>query len=265
MLIGSFLFVTIFCCYSTNTVKGDYQKIPSDFSEAALPAPAITDVPFQHGFIRTYSWGKEPTVLFIHGWESRGSRFTSFVKPMLNAGYRIVLMDGHAHGASSGRQTTYLQYGDSLHAVVKWIGEPHAIVAHSYGTAATVTLFDRLEMPCVERVVLVAPVNKLTDIVNMFVSLLSLPDRAVSAMINRLEQMAGRDLETFSMENIAAHRTEMALIVHDTEDRIIPYVNGKAVAAAWSGAQFMTTKGLGHRRILENEAVIRTVVEFLAG
>jgi hypothetical protein len=39
---------------------------------------------------------------------------------------------------------------------------------------------------------------------------------------------------------------------------------GAAIAAAWPGAELVTTEGLGHRRILRDPAVVARVTDFLA-
>ena len=39
--------------------------------------------------------------------------------------------------------------------------------------------------------------------------------------------------------------------------------DGAAVAASWLGAELVTTRGLGHRRILRDPAVVLRVAEFL--
>ena len=40
---------------------------------------------------------------------------------------------------------------------------------------------------------------------------------------------------------------------------------GAALARAWPGARLLSTMGLGHGRILENDAVVRATADFIAG
>ncbi len=54
-----------------------------------------------------------------------------------------------------------------------------------------------------------------------------------------------------------------ALIIHDRNDDVIPYLSGAAIARAWKSARLMTTRGLGHRRILQSPEVIKEVVDFI--
>ena len=55
-----------------------------------------------------------------------------------------------------------------------------------------------------------------------------------------------------------------ALIVHDRDDREVPFHDAERLTARWPGAHFYPTEGLGHRRILKDDDVIRRAVEFVA-
>ena len=54
------------------------------------------------------------------------------------------------------------------------------------------------------------------------------------------------------------------LVVHDRDDREVPWQDGAAIAAAWPGARRVDTVGLGHQRILRDPAVVQAVAEFVA-
>ena len=53
------------------------------------------------------------------------------------------------------------------------------------------------------------------------------------------------------------------LVVHDREDVTVPYDDGAAIAAAWPGAELVTTTGLGHRDIVRDREVVARAVAFL--
>jgi hypothetical protein len=46
---------------------------------------------------------------------------------------------------------------------------------------------------------------------------------------------------------------------------MVPWRHGAAVAQRWPGARLLSTSGLGHRRILEDDAVVRAAADFIAG
>jgi pimeloyl-ACP methyl ester carboxylesterase len=59
-------------------------------------------------------------------------------------------------------------------------------------------------------------------------------------------------------------KTSKLLVVHDVEDREVPYEHGETVAASWPGAQMHTTHGLGHRRVLNDSFVVARAIDFIA-
>ena len=63
---------------------------------------------------------------------------------------------------------------------------------------------------------------------------------------------------------LARSMTAAALIVHDRDDPDVPYAHGEEIAAAWPGAELVTTRGLGHRAVLWDPEVIQRTVTFLS-
>ena len=46
---------------------------------------------------------------------------------------------------------------------------------------------------------------------------------------------------------------------------MVPYRQGERFSLAWNGARLLETRGLGHRRILEDRTVVDAAVDFLNG
>jgi pimeloyl-ACP methyl ester carboxylesterase len=80
-----------------------------------------------------------------------------------------------------------------------------------------------------------------------------------------LDEHAGRRLAELDLVATAPKSGIPALLVHDTNDAVIPYSEAEALAGVWPGLELMTTTGLGHRDILANGEVLRTIVEFVGG
>jgi len=71
-------------------------------------------------------------------------------------------------------------------------------------------------------------------------------------------------------EELQAHRNvreidRPALIVHDLDDREVPWEEGERYARYWPSSHLLSTTGLGHNRILGDTAVIGGVLDFLRG
>ncbi|MGZ8398366.1 MAG: alpha/beta fold hydrolase, partial [Gemmatimonadales bacterium] len=62
---------------------------------------------------------------------------------------------------------------------------------------------------------------------------------------------------------LARRMTAAALVIHDRDDPDVPYAHGEEIAAAWPGAELLTTSGLGHRAVMRDPKVIQRTVAFL--
>jgi alpha-beta hydrolase superfamily lysophospholipase len=67
--------------------------------------PDATFVEVNGERLATWSYGKGPTILLVHGWNGHAAQLRAFVSPLVDAGYRVVAFDQPAHGQSSGART----------------------------------------------------------------------------------------------------------------------------------------------------------------
>ncbi len=212
--------------------------------------------------IAVYEWGKGPTVMLVHGWSGRGAQLGEFVEPLTDAGYRAVAFDAPAHGRSDGRDTTLLEISDAILRLASDFGPVHAVIAHSFGVPCV--LFALQQQHFARYVVALSTPATLEGLVEKFANSLALSPRTTRILRDMLVQRFGEDVWTrFSVQNMARTMELPALVIHDRDDRDVPWQEGEAVARAWPQARFLRTEGLGHRRILRDPEVIDRVVRFL--
>jgi pimeloyl-ACP methyl ester carboxylesterase len=216
--------------------------------------------------IATYVWGdpaSQPYVLFAHGWSSHGTRFLSWVPRLRAAGYAVVAFDQPAHGRSSGEQTTLPDFACTLFAVARRFGPAAALVAHSLGgAAASVAMANGLQA---ERVVLIAPAADPLAATERFAHAIRLPQRLWHALTAYFEASVGVAFDDLQAHRNAPRIARPALIVHDVEDREVPWSEGERYARYWSDARLLSTQGLGHNRIAGDASVIDAAMRFLRG
>jgi pimeloyl-ACP methyl ester carboxylesterase len=100
--------------------------------------------------------GSGRSILFIHGLGVESERAWGRVMPLLNGTHAVYAMDLRGHGQSDdGQNYSISKDGDDIAAVLKMIGRPAAVVAHSYGGLAVIAALDRLEG--IDRLVLYEP------------------------------------------------------------------------------------------------------------
>lgn len=235
-------------------------------------APALADarrrtVAHATGPVAVYEWGPAaaPAVVLVHGWEHRASFWRAWVAPLRAAGYRVVALDGPAHGASGGRRATLTGFGEAVQAVVNTAGEVRAIVAHSFGAACVAGLPVRppVAAPLPRLVLLSAPVSP-RAVAGRFADFMGLPRTMMAHFTAHIERTTGRLVDSFAAA--AAGPTigaEQVLVLHDEGDEIVPFAEGQQIAAAWPGAVLHATRGLGHNRILRDTAVVQAAVAFI--
>jgi len=211
--------------------------------------------------ISVYSWGTGPTVLLVHGWSGRGTQMGEFVAPLVAAGYRVVAFDAPAHGRSAGHDTNLPEISDVILTLARQYGPMHAVVTHSFGGPCA--LYALRQQQFAKRMIAISPPVTVQMLMDSFSSALALTPATVTLLCNRMERRFGADMwERFSTLSMATQVTLPAMVIHDRDDRDVPWRDGEAVARAWR-ADFMRTQGLGHRRILRDVEVIERVVRFV--
>ena len=212
--------------------------------------------------VTAWSWGERgPGVLLIHGWGSRGARFVDLGGALLASGFRVVTFDAPGHGASSGRLSSGPEFARAAVAVATAVGPVSAVVGHSLGGfAGALAVRGGL---AARRAVFIAPAANPNSYSTQFASLLGVQDPVMASMRQRLERRLGFDWKRLDVPGFAPTMRIPLFVIHDRDDREVRWDDGAAIAAAWPGAQLVTTTGLGHHRIVSDGGVIQQVVTFL--
>lgn len=216
--------------------------------------------------ITTYAWGDpgtQPYVLFAHGWSSHGTRIAPWVSPLRAAGYAVVAFDQAGHGKSDGRETTLPDFACHLLAVGRHFGPAAAVVGHSLGGAASaIALAHGLQA---ERAVLIAPPADPLVMAEQFAGMIGMARHLSRRMFARFERSLRFSVEELQAQHVAPAIARPALIVHDLEDREVPWSDGERYARFWGEARLLSTRGLGHNRVVDNAGVIDAALRFLRG
>jgi pimeloyl-ACP methyl ester carboxylesterase len=244
------------------------RRLPEkDWEAPVLASARRRTVAHATGPVAVYEWGPDaaPAVVLVHGWEHRASFWRAWMQPLLAAGHRVVALDGPAHGASGGNMVTLMDFGGAVQAVVDTVGEVRAIVAHSFGAASVAGMPVRLPggRPLPRLLMLSAPEGP-RPVAQRFADFLHLPGSFVTRFADYVQQATGRPADSFGVA-VAGPTAgpEQVLVCHDEDDEIIPFAEGRRIAAAWPGAVLHPTKGLGHNRILRDASVVRAGVAFI--
>jgi pimeloyl-ACP methyl ester carboxylesterase len=220
-------------------------------------------VPYRDAALAAWEWGDTgPRIFLVHGWEGRGAQLGAWIEPLVGLGFRVVTADLRAHGDSPGDQTTFFDHAECITACADALGPFHAVIAHSMGGAATAWAIRHRGIA--KRYAMIAPPADLRDFVRGFTRMLELGEPVRESLERRIEREFGVKLEEACADHVARHQTAPLLVVHDIDDREVPFEKGRRIAEAWPGATLLRTDGLGHQRILRDPEVVRAVVRFVA-
>jgi pimeloyl-ACP methyl ester carboxylesterase len=210
-----------------------------------------------------FTAGEGPTVLLVHGWSDRAASLGALVAPLVERGFRVVGIDLPGHGDSPGGRTNALEMAATIREIDRELGGVDAIVAHSIG--AFVTVLELANGLAPSAVALIAPLVRVDQAIDRFAQQLRLSRGAVKALRAEIEDTFGRDAwERFSTDLAAPGLDTPALIVHDQDDPETLWSDASLLAEAWPGARLLTTRGLGHHRVVRDAGVVDAIVEFTA-
>ncbi len=216
--------------------------------------------------LKGYEWGAgEKYVLLVHGWESRGTALRTFVPDLLNLGYKVVTFDAPAHGDSPGETTNIVEYANAITDLIELKGQPHSIVAHSFGGAATIFAFHRLaDHLSTKKVVLIASPRNIEDPINEAIKTLNLPKNVTKRFTSKIEDFLKLPIKETTLANASgAVNIGEILLVHDKQDKMVPFMASETTFEAFENARLISTTGLGHYLLMKDPMVIEKVVSFI--
>lgn len=210
------------------------------------------------GGCAAWRFGEGPSVLLVHGWGGRGLQWHTLIDPILAAGYQAVAIDLPAHGETAGKETSFIQAGETL---VKVLAEekPVAVVAHSFGAGAMTYASQFYEVP----VVFAGGPAETMTIVDNFCDYLHIGPKTKPLLIERALRKTARHMDEVHVGDMAARCTAPALAIHDPEDDEVSYEEAKAIMARWPGAEHRALEGVGHYRILWKPEAMDAIMGFL--
>lgn len=221
-------------------------------------------IPHRDGPIAAYKWGKsEKTVLLLHGWSGRGPQLGAFVEPLLAKGYQVVAFDAPGHGRTPGKTSSIFRMNDALQAVANEVGPIKAVITHSFGAMLLAYALKHSDFKTTKAVCISSPTTPLF-LVDRFCEVMQISASVKQHFMRYTEREFGQQVwDSLSADKNVYDCQIPALIIHDQDDHDVPSQYGQQLADAWSNSQFHLTRGLGHRRILRDQAVIQTVSQFI--
>ena len=221
--------------------------------------------------VAAWAWGDEgPTIILVHGWGGHAGQLQSFVLPLREAGFRVVAFDAPSHGASAasrhgGRRVTFFEFAAALQVIASGETRVAGVIAHSGGcTAVSLALREGWTPPA--DLVFIAPFVCPAAAIDGFARAIGANERVVAEFTAGVERWLGHPWSYLDIASLdQTHQRQRLLVIHDEDDKEVPLAHAQALAASWPSSEWLATRGLGHRRVLRDPAVVEAVSRFLAG
>ena len=213
-----------------------------------------TKINGQASKVRVYTAGSGPAVLLLHGWEGASYSHSVLARRLLEEGFRVIMFDMPAHGMSPGKITNMLEISEVAQKLAENEGGLHALVGHSFGASCGgYAIGQGLQT---KYFVAIAAPSTIGFILDHFSALVGASEKTKQGLTKNISVILGGPIEQASLIHLAPQFTAEGLIIHDKNDRIVPYKLAQALSDVWPEADFFTTRGLGHSRILQSNKTI---------
>lgn len=212
--------------------------------------------------VHVYEYGTSAKkVLLIHGWSGRGTQLCSIADKLLKLGYSTVSFDAPAHGKAPGKTSDMTEFIAAALQLEKEFGPFEFAIGHSLGAMA---LLNAIKQGLkAKKAVTIGSGDVIKDIMDSFWQKLGMDIATGNLMIKLFEKKFNESINDYSAYIAAADVNIPILVVHDENDEDVPVNAAHHISEHLANSSLIITKGLGHRKILGDKAVIKQIISFL--
>lgn len=212
--------------------------------------------------IVVYHYGKsERKILLVHGWSGRGTQLVKIADALIEQGFSTVSFDAPAHGKSQGNNTLMPEFIASIIELQKQMGPFEYAIGHSLGGMAILNAITK-DLH-VKKTVIIGSGDIIQDIIDDFVKQLQLKPVIGIRLKEHFESKFKTEMDSFSASRVAKKVETPTLILHDIHDTDVNVKAAHHIHQNLKNSELIITEGLGHRKILGNDTVIKNILTFI--
>ena len=232
------------------------------FDLEAISKATKYDLSIGNKVVKVYSWGSSPKkVLFVHGWEGKGTSCKRLIEPLIKNNYQVIAFDAPAHGRSTGRDTDLREITETIKTVINCFGPFDLVIAHSFGSLATMLVWQ--ENKFCNKFILVGSMANPYTAVSGFQYIFNLKQPIVDGLIKNIEKRVDKPLQNFLLSSNPNDSMKNMLLLHDKHDMVAPFSESIFLSQIYPKAKFIELEGVGHHKILSNPKTIEIVQSFV--
>lgn len=220
------------------------------------------NIPTINKKVIVYEYGKSlRKILLVHGWSGRGTQLYKIADELLKNNYSTVSFDAPAHGKSPGKNTIMVEFIESILEIDRKFGPFDAVIGHSLGGMALLNAVNYGMKT--NKLVTIGSANVVLNIFIDFVGKIKMKPEQVELLRAYFEKKYNKSMDSLSSYNNVSKIEIPILVIHDENDDEIPIADALEIAKHFINGKLIITKGLGHRKILGNEGIIKEIIGFM--
>jgi len=204
-------------------------------------------------------------LFLVHGWDSNAGSLSNFAKA-LEKDYRIISLDLPAHGKNKKEATNLFEGKEAFKSVLKHVQpkEEFDTISHSFGSSVVSMTLSELPEFKADKVVLLTTNNEIEEVFIDFRKLIGFNNKVYKGLLQVVKQVFGKDINDIVIADyLKTARFNQLLLIHDTKDKVIKFKNSQKINQEVENTQLVEFTKIGHYRMLWNEDVLNTTLNFL--
>ena len=244
----------------TTPIKHKIPKREFDMEQKSIQK--VLYIPAINKSVVTYEYGKSSRkILLVHGWSGRGTQLFKIAEELVKLEFSTVSFDAPAHGKSKGKTTIMSDFIYSILEINKQYGPFEISIGHSLGGMSVLNAIkDGLH---VDKAIIIGSGDIVQDILDEFISKLELKQEISERLRDHFENKYKVIMDDFSAYKAAQKIKIPVLVIHDYDDPEVPVKAGINIHKQLINGTLYLTEGLGHRKILGNQNVIKKALDFI--
>ena len=180
-----------------------------------------------------------PTVLVMHGWGANAAMMAACLVPLKSAGMAVLLVDARCHGLSDDESFTSLpRFAQDIQAGLDWLAQQPevdckrlAVIGHSVGAGAALLCAARGNS--LRAVVSISAFAHPYEVMRRFLAAKRIPYLVFGwYVLQHVQKVIGFRFEDIAPLRSIANVQCPVLLVHGTEDEMVPFEDAQRIQAA---------------------------------
>ena len=212
--------------------------------------------------IMTYTYGySRKKILLVHGWSGRGTQLVNIADKVLENKMMVISFDGPAHGLSSGKSTSILEFIICIRQLEKEYGPFDAAIGHSMGGMALLNAVSQGLK--INNLVIIGADNSINEIIKSEVKKYSLQPIIAQKLVELINTRLSINIEDYSSQNASKNVDIPTLVINDSEDKYVDVSSALTIRQNLKYGELLMTNGLGHHKILKDPTIIQRIIDFI--